>query len=249
MFDLKGWTFFNDVEVKRRMDAGTRKALSRSGAYLRGIARRMVKHSKKVKSAPGEPPRDHARVYKASILFGLDRARQSVVIGPAKLLTGRVNRLGMPVPQILEQGGPVASGANVHWPYGRHGQPSGNSESAIADFVQRQGYGPIRWGTSVASLIGKAKRSTGRGSYEQLRRARGGYKTWSRYAPLKGRTVYLQNAKMYSRVQAERAARIILELFGPPHLEKGNVAARPLMGPAAAAGRAEIAAFWRDAAA
>jgi len=249
MFDLRSHIFFDSAEVKKCADRGTIKALSRSGAYLRGIARRLVKHSATVKSKPGEPPRDHVRVYRSSILFGFDSDKKSVVVGPARLFSYRTNRQGMPIPQILEEGGNVAPGRNVHWPYGRKGQPTGNSQDDVTNFIMRQGYGPIRWGYSVAGLIGKAKRTNGRGGYENLRRARGGYKTWSRYAPGKGRKVFMQNAKVYSRAQAERSAKIIRELFGPPWIEKGYVSPRPLMGPAFDMAKPALAEFWRDAAA
>ena len=244
MLDLRFISFFNNNAIKNPVERSNRQALARASAYIRTTARRLVRETKTVKSKPGEPPRSHRKVFKASILFGVD-GNNNAVIGPMRFQTNRTNRSGQPVPNILETGGEIAPGANVNWPYGRKGQPKGNSLNDIVGFIQRQGYGPIAWGYSSESMIGKAKK---KGYYDKLRKSgkRGQYKTWSRYAPRKGKKVFLQNAHIYSRAQAEKSAGIIMELFGPPHLAFGKMAARPLMGPALEASKPVISGFWRD---
>jgi len=67
---------------------GSLAALRRAGAYVRRAARHKVRTSEHP-SPPGSPPHSRAGLLKRSILFGLDKPAQSVVIGPAESLIGR----------------------------------------------------------------------------------------------------------------------------------------------------------------
>lgn len=96
--------FFDRQAVQRAVAAGTRKALSRAGAFVRARARQLIRRRKGY-SRPGQPPHSHVGLLKDHIYFVYDQQSQSVVIGPA-LLGRRVQR-GPTVPQVLEFGGSV----------------------------------------------------------------------------------------------------------------------------------------------
>ena len=62
-------------------------SLRRAGAYVRKAARNAVFKSKRA-SEKGTPPHTRRGLLKRSILFGVDKNRMSVVIGPAKKFIG-----------------------------------------------------------------------------------------------------------------------------------------------------------------
>ena len=90
--------FFDRDKVKRSADAGTRKVLSRFGAFVRQRAKTSIK-KRKGTSPPGGPPFSHTGLLRKFILFGYDPARKSVVIGPTLIREGSV------APRLLEHGG------------------------------------------------------------------------------------------------------------------------------------------------
>ncbi len=90
--------FFDRPKVKRAVDAGVRKALSKAGAFIRQRARTSIR-KRKGSSKPGQPPHSHVGLLRRFILFGFDPGRQSLVIGPVKLNTGTN------APRTLEHGG------------------------------------------------------------------------------------------------------------------------------------------------
>ena len=90
--------FFDRPKVRRAVDRAKRRALSRAGAFIRQRARTSIRKRKGV-SLPGQPPRSHEGSLRRLILFGFDRASDSVVVGPARL-----NRPGE-APSTLEFGG------------------------------------------------------------------------------------------------------------------------------------------------
>jgi len=92
--------FFDRKAVTNRAGRATKRVLSRFGAYVRQTARRSIRKRKAV-SPPGQPPSSHKGLLKRFIFFGYEPARQSVVIGPARL-AGR-NR--GEAPPLLEYGG------------------------------------------------------------------------------------------------------------------------------------------------
>ena len=91
--------FFDSKGVVRRVDKATRRVLSRFGAFVRTAAQSSIRTRKGV-SKPGHPPHAHHGLLKPYILFGYDRARRSVVIGPMKL-----NQKVGNAPEALEHGG------------------------------------------------------------------------------------------------------------------------------------------------
>ena len=108
--------FFDRAFVAERIDAASRKAMSRGGAIVMRSARRSIKDGvvlargrvrdgerRKVverrTSKPGDPPFSQVGLLRDNILFAFDPASRSVVVGPARLgkSTG--------APETLEFGG------------------------------------------------------------------------------------------------------------------------------------------------
>jgi len=89
--------FFDRPAVKQAVDKGTRKALSKWGAYVRTAAKSSIRKRKK-SSAPGQPPSSHQGSLKKLIFFAFDPGRESVVAGP--LSFGK-----NPGADVLEYGG------------------------------------------------------------------------------------------------------------------------------------------------
>lgn len=92
--------FFDDKAILRAVDKGTRKALSKWGAYVRSDARRSLRKATKKKPAsrPGEPPRIHTGELKRFLFFAYDLGTKSVVVGPQRLA-----KIGS-APEALEYG-------------------------------------------------------------------------------------------------------------------------------------------------
>lgn len=93
---MASFVFFDKPEVMAAVDRGTRKALSKFGAYTRTRAKSSIK-KRKGSSAPGSPPSSHTGYLKRLIFFGYDAQKKSVVIGP---LPFRKNAA-----RIIEEGG------------------------------------------------------------------------------------------------------------------------------------------------
>jgi hypothetical protein len=92
--------FFDKPAVIGKVDAGTRRVLSKFGAFVRRTAKSSIRKRKAV-SPPGSPPSSHTGLLKKLIWFGYDPSQRSVVIGPARLdQRGRGE-----APRLLEYGG------------------------------------------------------------------------------------------------------------------------------------------------
>jgi hypothetical protein len=92
--------FFDREKVKRSVDSGTRRVLSRFGAFVRQRARTSIR-KRKGTSPPGSPPYSHVGLLRKFILFAYDPQRKSVVIGPT------LTKAGSQAPRLLEYGGEV----------------------------------------------------------------------------------------------------------------------------------------------
>ena len=92
--------FFDRAKVKNAVDAGTRKVLSKFGAFVRQRAKTSIRKKKGI-SPPGSPPYSHTGLLRKFILFAYDPQRRSVVIGPT------LTKEGSRVPSLLEYGGEV----------------------------------------------------------------------------------------------------------------------------------------------
>ncbi len=93
--------FFDREIVKNKVDARTRKVLSKFGAFVRQTAKQSIRKSKGT-SRPGRPPFSHTGVLKKFIFFGYDPMKRSVVIGPV-VVPGKSGK----APGTLEHGGKV----------------------------------------------------------------------------------------------------------------------------------------------
>lgn len=92
--------FFDRQAVISKVDAASRKVLSKFGAFVRRSAKSSIRKRKKP-APPGSPPSSHTGLLKKFIFFGYDPERQSVVIGPTRL-----NQKGRgEAPPLLEYGG------------------------------------------------------------------------------------------------------------------------------------------------
>lgn len=106
--------FFDSAKVKASLDAGTRKALSKCGAFVRTKSKTSLRYRKKA-SAPGQPPSVHragsftrenkktgvrraTSPLKELIYFAWDSRTKSVTVGPIPFA-----RTGTPA--RLEHGG------------------------------------------------------------------------------------------------------------------------------------------------
>ena len=109
-FDMKK-AFFDRQKVMDAIDRATRKALSKSLAYVRTTARTTVLRRRKKSSAAGNPPSVHSRDTVATlrnILFSYDERTKSGIVGPVKLNQVNMTSTGsLTVPQILEAGATV----------------------------------------------------------------------------------------------------------------------------------------------
>ncbi len=81
--------FFDRKKIKDKVDARSRKILSKFGSFVRKTARRSIRKRKR-SSAPFQPPSSHKGTLKKHIYFGYDMERRSVVIGPVRVPT-RIN--------------------------------------------------------------------------------------------------------------------------------------------------------------
>ena len=91
---------FDAARVRRAMDAVTRRALSRAGAFIRQRAKTSIRKCKGI-SRPGDPPHSHAGHLRRLIFFAWDAITESMVIGPVPFKEGEA-------PSLLEFGGTAA---------------------------------------------------------------------------------------------------------------------------------------------
>ncbi len=91
--------FFDRRAVTSRVDAATRRVLSKMGAYVMTDARQSLK-KRTGPSTPPAPPHSHTGLVKRFLFFKYDPNRRSVVVGPELLPGLRADNLRM-----LEFGG------------------------------------------------------------------------------------------------------------------------------------------------
>lgn len=89
--------FFDRPKVTRAVDRAQRRALSKAGAFIRQRARTSMRR-RRGSAPPGQPPNAHEGSLRRLLLFGYDRASDSVVVGPVGFRRGGA-------PSTLEFGG------------------------------------------------------------------------------------------------------------------------------------------------
>jgi len=120
-----GFDMFFGKELKAKFETNTvisacldvaKKATIKQAAYIRRTAKSSIRLASGPKdhSDPGKPPKSHNGLLRDFIFFDFDNMGTSVVIGPALLQSKSGRRFDqhkgvakMPVPQLLEEGGPV----------------------------------------------------------------------------------------------------------------------------------------------
>lgn len=244
-------TEFKPEKLQSAVRRGSKTALTRAAAYIRGVARRLVKRRKHVSSPPGKPPYAHNSVFKSLILYEVDYNNFSAYVGPRFLKEQRRNAFGKPIPNILEFGGTAALGTNANW-WQTGNFPSIRTEADIANFAKQRGYGPAYWGETLASLTAKMKKG-GRGRTETAMREKGGkgsnaqYQRFKRFSPVKGKRVYLSSIRIKTEKQAQKVAKTIVEIFGFPTTNRMTaIAPRPLMGPSLEKSKSFVAGCLRN---
>ena len=78
---------FDEDGLVARVAKASLAVLRRMGAYVRRAAQHKVRSSEKP-SPPGTPPHSKTGALKRGILFGVEKRRQSVVIGPSERFVG-----------------------------------------------------------------------------------------------------------------------------------------------------------------
>ncbi|MBX3404571.1 MAG: hypothetical protein KF699_14260 [Phycisphaeraceae bacterium] len=89
--------FFDRHVVMAAVDNAKRKVLSKAGAFIRTAAKTSIRKRKK-SAPPGSPPHSHEGSLRRLILFGYDKAADSVVVGPVGFEKSAA-------PKVLEHGG------------------------------------------------------------------------------------------------------------------------------------------------
>jgi hypothetical protein len=127
--------FFDREAVTKAADAGTRRILSRFGAFVRTRSRSSIR-KRRDPSPPGTPPSSHVGTLRKLIFFSFDPAQKSVVIGPTLF------RASSDVPRTLEEGGTVRADGRTIWVRRKPGRDAkGRFVSAGIDVIQTSG----RW--------------------------------------------------------------------------------------------------------
>lgn len=99
--------FFDRAAVMEKVGAKRNKALLTAGAYIRRKARDLLRRGKKP-AKPGSPPKIHSDNEPGlkTILFALDPATDSMVVGPIKFNSRGLRKSNREtIPEIQEFGG------------------------------------------------------------------------------------------------------------------------------------------------
>jgi phage gpG-like protein len=81
MIGMRSRSRFDMEGVRRRADQGSFRSLAHAAAAIRLTARRSIRRSKSC-SAPGTPPHTRRGLLRGAIVYGVEKYRDSAVIGP-----------------------------------------------------------------------------------------------------------------------------------------------------------------------
>ena len=79
---------FDIRKIEKRVKQANIRSLNHAAAYIRQVARHSIKRSQKAAS-PGQPPHTRRGLYRRAILFSVEKAKQSAVIGPDYSIAGQ----------------------------------------------------------------------------------------------------------------------------------------------------------------
>lgn len=237
-------------------DAAKRAGLTglyRSAGLLMKIARQKIKYRRRTISKPGASPFQHSKgrqSFRHSIRFAIDRQNLAAYIGPQKI----AGKVGKNVPHTLEFGGMTGPAPNPTW-YKTDGVPRGmNSESAIAAWLMREGYGPLFMAGSESGVVNQYFSSRGK-KYSRQRIAeskKAKPDQWifrniqRRKNPGTKKTVFYITVPIRSTKQAIQAAKNIVKFYGMPNIKPHYVSPRPFMGPSLQDSRNHLAEFFAN---
>jgi hypothetical protein len=85
---MRGRSWFDARKVRKKAEAGTFRSLNHAAAAIRLTARRSIRRSPK-ESAAGTPPHTRRGLLKRALLYNVDKAKMTAVIGPAYSIAGR----------------------------------------------------------------------------------------------------------------------------------------------------------------
>jgi hypothetical protein len=88
MIRMRGRSRFDARKVRKKAEAGTFRSLNHAAAAIRLTARHSIRRSPK-ESAAGTPPHTRRGLLKRALLYKVDKARMTAVIGPAYSVAGR----------------------------------------------------------------------------------------------------------------------------------------------------------------
>jgi hypothetical protein len=130
--------FFTSEEIKKKLEAGQQRALSKAGSYVQRRMKSSIRYRKKTsavgqtpsahrsesftrekKSKSGAVSRQNVSPLRELIFFAYDSKTKSTVIGPAKF-----GAKGGKAPPTLEKGGPATIVTPIPRPRGRKASPS-----------------------------------------------------------------------------------------------------------------------------
>ena len=114
MIDVDFSLFFDKKGVIDKVDAATRRTLSKAGAFVRTAMKGLIR-SRKKSARPGSPPHSHTGLLKSMIFFQYESENKTVVIGPKKFKSNNPT-----TPEVLEFGGRGNNGKVNHpFPFAR----------------------------------------------------------------------------------------------------------------------------------
>ena len=255
----------DDTGLRQLVGAANEAGMRRASAFLMRVAQRKIRYRKSgVSSRPGSPPFKHStgpQSFSHAIKFIVEDHGASAVIGPTRKPNGTISAFGGTVPSTLEFGGVSQKGTASSWYRSDVAARGLNTESAIADWLLSEGWGPVFAGTSETSVVNAiiqseeghkvSRREIARRKKEDPRARIFRYihsrKLWKGKSRSEGiRRVYLADFTIRTPHQARKAAANIVRHFGYPMIGPFRVAARPFMGPTMQEHLADLPRFWRD---
>ena len=261
-----GGVELSDDKLRQLVGAANEAAMRRASAFLMRVAQRKIRYRRYgTVSKKGDPPFKHTtgqQSFSHAIKFLVEDHGASAVIGPTRKPNGTIGAFGGTVPNTLEFGGYTPKGWTAGgWYRGDVAAAGLRTESAIADWALRVGFGPIFAGENETSVINQIAqydegRQLTRREISRRRKAdprarifRDIYKRdlWKGKTKEEGiRRVYLADFSVRTPHQARKAAANIVKFFGVPKVGPFEVAARPFMGPTLQEHLADLSGFWRD---
>jgi hypothetical protein len=230
------WQFKIDVpKIKKLTEKSELTGLKSIGAFARKVAQRSMRKRFKP-SKPGQPPSVHSGGLKKGIVFAVDKAHASVLIGPLKISNINGKRFASKdvAPATLEYGGNSGEYLNKRRrvrKVGDGGEIRMVSGAGIK-FTEFKGKREYYKPSNFRTVMLKFSRNWRTNEVERNVLYNSNIIDIKAVKDLHGRKKFVAYTKIKTASQAARANRLNEELYGPMRLKGGHVAARPYMKPA-----------------